>query len=204
MRRFLVVILMAFNALPVFCDVASDALQAKLTGIRTLNASFTQVVKVKQRELTRSSGTMALSRPGHLRWETKAPMEQLIIADGQRVWIYDVDLEQVSVKKQQGSLGETAALFLNQSNQRLTKDFLVAWQSLAKEDRFELKARSKQANFQQVILVFQGERLKEIDLNDQLGQHTEIVLDDIQVNQSLPASLFKFQRPKGVDWLEEE
>ena len=92
----------------VFAATPSELLQAKLNALRTMSADFTQVVKAKRREVSHSSGTMALSRPGRFRWQTKAPMEQLVVADGKQLWIYDVDLEQVSVKKQEKSVGGTA------------------------------------------------------------------------------------------------
>ena len=69
----------------VWCDTVSDALQAKLNAVRTMSATFHQVVNAKNRELSRSSGTMALSRPGHFRWQTEKPMEQWVIADGRHL-----------------------------------------------------------------------------------------------------------------------
>src|SRR3990167_5239597 len=86
---------------------AGDLLQKKLNTLQSMRANFTQVIYVKQREISHSDGNMALQRPGHFRWQTKNPMAQIIVADGKKIWIYDVDLEQVTVKDQNKNLGET-------------------------------------------------------------------------------------------------
>ena len=183
----------------VYCDTVSDALQVKLNAIRTMNATFNQVVMAKERELSRSSGTMALSRPGHFRWQTQNPMEQTVIADGRHLWVYDVDLEQVTVKKQDKGLGGTAALFLSGYNDSLTKDFNVTVKTQANRDYFDLRAKSNKANVQRVKLAFIDNALTGIELFDQLGQHTDVDLTNIKINLPLSPALFKFNIPKGVD-----
>ena len=120
-------------------DGVSEALQAKLNAIRTMGASFTQVVKAQRRQVSQSSGTMALSRPGRFRWQTVNPMAQLVIADGQHLWIYDVDLEQVTVKKQDNGLGGTAALFLTNYGDTVTRDFVVSTHKEGQTAAFDLR-----------------------------------------------------------------
>ena len=164
----------------VWCDTVSDALQAKLNAVRTMSATFHQVVNAKNRELSRSSGTMALSRPGHFRWQTEKPMEQWVIADGRHLWVYDVDLEQVTVKKQDKGLGGTAGLFLSGYNDTVTKDFNVTVKTQGNMDCFDLHATSVKANFQRVKLTFTGNELNGIELFDQLGQHTDVRLSHIK------------------------
>src|SRR5580704_14348669 len=112
MKKIFLGLLLAFSGF-VFSQTSAELLQTKLNAIRSMTANFNQVVKAKNREVSRSSGIMALERPGRFRWQTKSPMEQLVVADGQKMWIYDVDLEQVTVKKQGKGLGGTAALFLS-------------------------------------------------------------------------------------------
>ena len=184
-----------------WCD-AAEVLQTKLNAIRTMNASFNQVVKAKKREVSHSSGTMALSRPGRFRWETKRPMEQLVVADGKNLWIYDVDLEQVTVKKQ-GQVGGMAALFLSGYNDTVARDFDVTSYKNDDKEYFDLKSKSSKANFQRVKLVFVGDTLNGIEFFDQLGQHTDVNLSHIKNNPSLSANLFKFKAPKGVDVVEQ-
>jgi len=177
----------------------ADYLQAKLNAIRTMSASFSQVVKAKKRNVSRSSGMMALARPGHFRWQTKQPMAQLVVADGKRIWVYDVELEQVSVKPQKKNIGGAAALFLSGYNDTVTRDFDVSMTKKQDMEYFDLHAKSNKANFERVRLVFAGTLLNNIELYDQLGQHTEVHLNQVKMNPKLAASLFQFTVPKGVD-----
>lgn len=178
---------------------ATEQLQKKLNYIQTMQASFSQVVKAKQREISKSSGRMALSRPGKFRWHTKSPMEQLVIADGRRLWIYDVELEQVTEKKQEKGLGGTAALFLSGYDNTLTTDFDVKRKGSDNKVTFYLKAKSDRENFQKVTLTFIGNDLNGIHLFDQLGQDTFVSLRNIKTNPTLKNKLFSFKPPKDVD-----
>lgn len=183
----------------VFSDTTSEALQAKLNAIKTMTASFSQVVSTKQRQLSRSSGTMALSRPGHFRWETTRPMEQLVLADGRQLWVYDVDLEQVSVRKQDKGLGGPAGLFLSDNSNTITRDFNVTASGKQDSMTYDMRAKSTKANFQRVKLIFVGDVLSGIELFDPLGQQTNVKLSHIKNNLPLSSGLFKFKPPKGVD-----
>jgi len=187
----------------VFSDSAGDVLQAKLNAIRTMSATFKQVVKAKKREISRSSGTMALARPGRFRWHTKSPMEQVVVADGTRLWVYDVDLEQVSVKKQDKGVGGTAALFLSGYDDTVARDFDVTKSTRGKKDYFDLRSKSSKANFQRVKLIFLSDALQGMELFDQLGQRTEVKLNNVKTNPKLASGLFKFKTPKGVDVVEQ-
>ena len=182
-----------------FCNTASDALQSRLQAIHSMSASFQQVVRVKQREMSRSSGTMALLRPGRFRWQTIRPMKQWVIADGQHLWVYDVELLQVSVKRQDDHLGGTAALFLSGGQDNVARDFDVTTYRQGSKDVFDLHAKSSKAHFERVLLSFVGAVLQEIALFDPLGQHTVVTLSHIKMNQNVAASLFQFKPPPGVD-----
>lgn len=182
-----------------FSQTAGDMLQDKLNAMRSMSANFSQIVKAKKRELSRSSGTMALERPGRFRWQTVEPMEQLVVADGKKMWIYDVDLEQVTVKKQEKGLGGTAALFLSGYDNTVTRDFDVAQQNNGSTTTFDLKSKSPKANFQKIKLIFSEDKLIGLELFDQLGQLTQVKLNQIKSNPKLEAKLFQFTPPKGVD-----
>lgn len=187
----------------LFASTPSEILQTKLNALRTMSANFNQVVKAKRREISRSSGTMALARPGRFRWQTKQPMEQLVVADGTRLWIYDVDLEQVSVKKQENNVGGTAGLFLSGYDNTVARDFDVTMNEKGNVTSFDLNAKSNKANFLRVTLAFEGAALRGIVLYDQLGQQTDVALSKVQINPKLAASLFKFNSPRGVDVVEQ-
>lgn len=187
----------------LFAQTAGELLQSKLNAIRTMTAQFKQVVKAKSREVSRSSGTMALERPGRFRWQTIDPMEQLVVADGKNMWVYDVDLEQVTVKKQEKGLGGTAALFLSGYDDSVTRDFEVTQETKGKVFAFDLKSKSAKENFQRIKLVFTEDNLTGLELYDQLGQVTTVKLNQIKSNPKLAAKLFQFKPPKGVDVVEQ-
>ncbi|QBR83956.1 outer membrane lipoprotein chaperone LolA [Legionella israelensis] len=182
-----------------YSETAADILQKKLNDIRTMTASFSQVVNAKNRQVSQSSGTMALSRPGRFRWDTKSPMPQLVVADGERMWVYDVDLEQVTVKKQKKSLGGTAALFLSGYDDTVARDFDVKLNEKGKTQHFDMKAKQPGNGFQRVKMIFKGESLQRLDLYDQLGQITKVRFNGVKINPQLAQKLFKFKPPKGVD-----
>lgn len=174
-------------------------LQDKLSSIRTFSASFDQKIRAKKRHISTSSGQMALSRPGLFRWQTNQPMAQLVVADGRHVWIYDKELEQVSVKKQTKSIGGVAALFLSEEPALLTRDFKVTKALQSSRSVFTLLARSSKSSFEKIELIFDAQTLTQMTLFDQLGQQTEIHLSHVKQNPKLAAKLFHFTVPKGVD-----
>jgi outer membrane lipoprotein carrier protein len=173
--------------------------QMKLSAIQTLDAQFMQTVATKRGVASRTKGRLALSRPGRFRWQTQLPTEQIVVADGEHVWIYDKDLEQVAVKKQTQTLGAAGALFLSQSTQAIGRDFRVTYSQKDATETFVLESKSSKANFERVILVFHNQLLQSIALDDQLGQHTTVKFKQVRINQSEPASLFTLKVPAGVD-----
>lgn len=190
-------------ATPLFSMEASENLEKKMNAIRSMTASFNQVVKAQAREISHSKGTMALNRPGRFRWQTKSPMSQLVIADGQHFWVYDAELEQVTVKKQGKELGSTAGLFLSGYNETVAKDFDVKQTHQGTQDEFDLRAKSSKANFQRVRLSFDEDALIAINLYDQLGQQTSVRLSKVKLNPVLAPSLFTFIPPKDADIVEQ-
>ena len=164
-----------------------------------MTTKFKQVVKAKQRVVSQSSGTMALERPGRFRWQTQEPMEQLMVADGQKIWVYDPELEQVSVKKQKKGLGGTAALFLSGYDNTVTRDFTVKQSGSGDNMLFDLQSKSSKANFQRIKLIFGKDLLTGLELYDQLGQVTSVQLFEAQLNPKLDVALFQFNPPNGVD-----
>ncbi|AWN74104.1 outer membrane lipoprotein chaperone LolA [Legionella anisa] len=198
MKKILIALLLSVS-IAGFCETPDALLQTKLNSIRSMTAVFKQTVKAKKRVVSRSSGTMALQRPGRFRWQTTQPMEQLMVADGQKIWVYDKDLEQVTVKAQQKGLGGTAALFLSGYDDTVTRDFKVAQSNVGNEIVFDLKSKSPKANFQRIKLMFRQNTLTGLELYDQLGQVTTVQLSQIKLNPKLATSLFQFKTPKGVD-----
>lgn len=202
MQRFLLLgLLLGIFGQSVYANeaMAADQLTRRLNALHTMSAQFNQVIRAKKRIVSRSSGSMALQRPGKFRWDTQSPMAQRVIADGQHIWIYDVDLEQVTVKKQAKGLGGTPGLFLSGYDNTVTRDFTVSVVHKGRLDLFDLTPKSRKDNFQHVQLGFQGNALSSIDLYDQLGQHTVVKLANVKINPHLAARMFSFSPPKGTD-----
>lgn len=198
MKKIFIALLLSIST-SVFCQNSAELVQTKLNAIRSMTANFEQSVKAKHRVVSRSSGTMALQRPGRFRWQTAQPMAQLMIADGLRIWVYDKDLEQVTVKKQNKGLGGTAALFLSGYDDTVTRDFNVTQREMGNKLVFDLKSKSSKASFQRIKLIFMNDLLTGLELYDQLGQVTTVQLSQIKLNPKLTSSLFQFKTPKGVD-----
>lgn len=181
-------------------DSPENRLQEKLNNLTTMTARFKQIVRAEGREVSRSRGKMALQRPGRFRWHTLSPMEQLVVADGNKLWVYDVELEQVTVKKQQKGIGGTPGLFLSGYDDTVSRDFHVTEKSKNRNLlQYDMRAKSKKENYQRVKMTFSKDTLVQLVLYDQLGQKTTVDLLGIQNNPKIKSSQFKFKPPKGVD-----
>lgn len=203
MRCKLIGVLLCFSALPVYALDAGELLVNKLNAIHSISADFSQTVNAKRKTISQEQGSMAVQRPGHFRWETKKPVNQLLMADGRQVWIYDPELEQVTIKPQGKALRGTPASFLSSSNETLRDDFNVTLEPKAGVDFYYLEAKSAHPTFVRMVLAFKGEQLQSIFLEDQLGQKTDVHLKQVKQNQALPKKYFQFIPPRGVDVIRE-
>lgn len=180
-----------------------DSLDSFLRDFKTLTAKFEQTLLSEQgQQLEVSRGQVYLQRPGLFRWDYSAPYQQSIVADGERVWVYDKDLEQVSVKPFDSAVAETPALLLS-GRTDLDREFEVS--ELGEADGLEwmrLKPRKEQAQYALIRLGFDGPRVKVMELLDNFGQTTRIVFSGEQRNARIDPALFKFVPPPGVDVLD--
>ena len=186
-------------ALPVHAG-ALDKLHRFLETTKTLRADFSQIVVAKNgRRPQQSVGTMMISRPGKFRWQIDKPYSQLLVGDGEKVWMYDPDLRQVTVKKMSAALGGSPAALLVSSGD-LEKNFSL--RELGEREGLEwLEATPKAADsgFEKLQLGFAGNDLKAMELYDNFGQTTSLVFSNLQRNPSLPAAQFRFVPPAGTD-----
>lgn len=182
-----------------YAQTPETVVQQKLLAIQTMHAHFTQTVRGRRHQMMDSSGEMIVARPNRFRWQTRHPMAQTIIADGQKIWVYDVELEQVTVSKQTQNLGAAGALFLSQDAAAVQHEFTVTMQHNGMTEIFDLHAKSSKSNFERIRLIFDNNVLTNIEMDDQLGQHTTIHLSHVTVNHPEPAHLFQFRIPAGVD-----
>ena len=197
--KLLIVLSFIVTAQPAWADARAH-LDSFVAGTKGLKAQFTQTVYDRNgRKTQEASGTLFLSRPGKFRWVYKKPYTQLIVGDGKKLWIYDEDLDQVTVRKLDQALGESPAALLAGNND-LEKLFSVT--NAGDKDGLEwLEAmpKSKEGSFNKVRMGFRGDDLAAMELQDSFGQTTLLRFSALERNPSMGGSLFRFSPPKGVD-----
>lgn len=177
-----------------------DALKSFIGDTRTAKSAFSQTVIDQNGKLRqKSEGTLAFSRPGKFRWVYQKPYEQLIVGDGVKLWIYDADLEQVTVKKLGDALGSSPAALLAGSNE-IEKYFVLKDAGMQDGmDWLEARPKDKESTFEFVRMGFAGGTLKSMQLKDSFGQTTELKFTKLEKNPQLNGGDFKFTPPKGAD-----
>jgi outer membrane lipoprotein carrier protein len=184
---------------------AIDKLHRFLESTRTVRADFSQIVVAKNgRKPQQSNGVMLLARPGKFRWQIEKPYSQLLLGDGEKVWIYDPDLRQVTVKKVGAALGGSpAALLAGDSSldkNSLDKNFTLS-EAGEREGIEWLEAipKSTDSGFEKIRLGFVGADLKSMELFDNFGQTTTLLFFRFERNPTLAPALFRFVPPAGAD-----
>lgn len=200
-RSALKTLLLGLAACPLLAWAgAVEQLHAFLADTRTLRAEFSQlVVGQGGRKPQQSAGQVAISRPGKLRWEIRSPYPQLMVGDGDKFWIYDPELKQVTVRKVGQAIGGTPAAILAGSNE-LEKNFSL--RDAGEADGLawvEALPKAPDSGFEKVRLGFAGGELKGMELLDNFGQTTQVRFSRIERNPALPPGLFKFTPPPGAD-----
>jgi len=184
----------------VFAGAGKDRLDAFFSDVSSIRADFKQqVLGNSESRLQETSGKMLLLRPGRFRWDYKKPYEQQIISNGKKVWLYDIDLEQVTVKTVDGVLGSTPALLLS-SNTPIEQNFTV--NELGEEQNLqwvELLPLDKESSFERLVLAFDKDNLVSMELHDVFGQLTRLIFTNIERNPIIDPEKFEFIPPEGVD-----
>lgn len=191
----------AVAALPLWAHAgAVDQLHQFLSSTRTLKAEFSQMVIGKGgRKPQQSSGLVAISRPGKLRWDIQKPYPQLVVGDGEKIWIYDTELKQITVRKAGQAINGSPAALLSGNND-LEKNFTLKDVGEAEGMAWvEAMPKTSDSGFESVRLGFVGSDLKAMELHDSFGQTTHIRFSRLERNPVLPAATFKFTPPAGVD-----
>lgn len=169
-------------------------------GIDTIRGEFRQVLfDTRGRAVERSAGEFAILKPGRFRWHYTEPYEQLIVADGENIWLYDVDFEQVTVREQTDSLSQSPAMLLGGDADALDAFRYLGAYSQGGRDWLRLEPVAPESDFRAVDLSFAGGELELMELTDALGQVTRIEFTELVLNESLEDALFTFTPPPGVD-----
>lgn len=202
MRTILLGLLALLPAMAGAADV--DTLKAMLRQTTTARANFAQMVLDRNlKMLQQATGTMQFSRPGKFRWEYDRPYEQLIVGDGSRVWLYDKDLNQVTVRRMDRALGSSPAALLAGSNEIEKSYKLSALGSREGLDWLEAVPVTQDTAFETIRLGFGASGLEVMELRDQFGQVTVIKFSTIERNPKLAAEAFRFTPPRGADVISE-
>jgi outer membrane lipoprotein carrier protein len=205
-RRVLLAGLLAACVLPVRAD-GLGALEAFLRDAKSGRADFTQVVTSPARDgqaprAKQSTGSFAFQRPNRFRFNYRKPFEQVIVADGQTLWLHDVDLNQVTARKQAQALGATPAALIASAADLATlrQDFELA----NAPDQGGLQwvqatPRAKEGQLRAVRAGFRGNELAALEILDGFGQRSVLTFSRMDLNVALPADTFQFRPPAGAD-----
>lgn len=199
-RRACAALLLVAPLLAIAQDAGYKKVEQFLNGLQGLQAQFQQTLTDSKGVVTsESAGTLAIRRPNRFRWDYREPNPQLIVSDGARIWLYDKDLEQVTVRRVDESLSATPAMLLSgegalEDNFKVTqsqREGAVQW--------VNLEPKRNDTDFKWVRLGFAGDALKFMQLADKLGQTTTLEFSGFERNPPLDPSKFVFEVPPGAD-----
>jgi outer membrane lipoprotein carrier protein len=191
--------LLALPGLALGAGDPAARLEHALAALDSVRAEFTQQLVAADGATTEhAAGTLYLKKPGRFRWDYSTP-KQLIVCDGERLWLYDPELEQATVRRVRDSLSQTPAMLL--SGQTKVRDGFTIRDGgrSAGLEWINLVPKAGDTDFREIRLGFAGETLQRLEFTDKLNQRTLIELKALQRNARLADSLFTFTPPTGVD-----
>jgi outer membrane lipoprotein carrier protein len=202
MRKLIAVFL--FGVCAAASAASIESLKAFLQQTTSGKARFAQIIVDKNlKELQRVTGTMQFQRPGKFRWEYHKPYEQTIVGDGAKLWIYDKDLNQVTVRKLDQALGNSPAALLAGNNEIERVYTLTNLGNQEGLDWLEAVPKAKENAFERIRLGFSPAGLEAMELRDAFGQVTIIKFAGLERNPVLGPETFRFTPPKGADVITE-
>lgn len=171
---------------------------------QTVQGKFTQrLVDSKEELLQESSGIFTVKSPGYFYWDTQEPFPQLLVSDLATIWLYDPDLEQVTLTPYSDSVDRSPALLLSGNVEQITQNYTVE-KSTQAENTYILIPTFSPSNFSELQLTFDNNVLSTMQLKDSLEQTTSFYFTELVINQPVDNTLFSFEPPAGVDILKNE
>ncbi|MEY3516944.1 MAG: outer rane lipoprotein chaperone LolA [Pseudomonadota bacterium] len=201
MRLRLLILLMFVIAFPVQAQTARQQLNVFASDLKTASATFQQVVTGPNGENVQSAqGLLQMKSPNRFRWEYSKPHDQLIVADGTKIWVYEPDLKQVTVKPQD-ALNQDNPLSALSSPEALERFYKVTELPEQRGIRWLQLVPKRQENspFDKALLGFDGNGLRSMRLFDNLGQVSEFRFGSWKRNAAIADNKFRFTTPKGVE-----
>jgi len=195
------ILLALFLFVPFFAHAGGvDRLKEYFKNISSMRAEFHQTVAdSKGRKLQEVDGVMQLQRPGKFRWDYNKPYVQQIVGDGEKIWLHDPELNQVTVRELTKAIGSSPAALLAGNNE-MDKHFKL--KDTSRKGKLEwvlATAKDKDGEFERVFFGFKADSLQEMELHDSFGNRTTIVFSKVERNPALIDQSFQFQVPVGAD-----
>lgn len=201
----LALLLLSWSSAGLADDEALLELQHLLGKTQSLQGDFEQITRDQDGEVVEeNSGSFAIKRPGLLRWHIEEPFEQLLVSDGETLWVYDPDLEQVTISPVDQQMQQNSALLLSSDLAEIRANYRV--EDVRSEDGrklFSLVPLQVDHAFEKLTLIFEGERMSGWELDTALGERSTFNFSGLRVNQSIPDQEFEFEPPAHVDVLDE-
>ncbi|MED5387781.1 MAG: outer membrane lipoprotein chaperone LolA [Pseudomonadota bacterium] len=184
----------------------TEELLGRLQKLESMKGRFEQMVLDQGgTHMQEAEGDFQVARGNRFYWSTEMPFEQLAVSDGQTVWVYDKDLEQVVVRPLSQNLGQTPALLFGGKPADVAAAFDISERSREGVTvTYRLTPKGDDPLFDQLDVTFQGEKPSSMRLQDALGQQTVIDFRDLAVNGGVDASLFHFVPPEGTDVIQQQ
>lgn len=199
----LVLVLLTFTSFAL-AETAAKKLQGYLKQMQTLEGSFEQLtIDGRGQRMQEAQGTMLLAKPGRFYWSTEQPYPQILVSNGKTLWVYDPDLEQVTIQPIDERAAKSPAIILAGETSDLTKNFTISYTGSGDNLVFDLIPLSQDSLFEELSLEFTQGRISSLQLKDSLGQKTRVDLTITQFNQPLDNQLFEFEVPANVDVIQE-
>ncbi len=197
---FSFLILLFFQSNVFAEETPVQKLKIFLNNTKSLTADFKQVLLNEAGDPYQTSyGQFYLQRPGKFRWDYTKPFKQQIVSKSGKVWFYDNDLEQVTIKKLDESVGSTPALLLT-GDANLDDNYIMQQQeSDGNMESIRLAPKSKEGTFKYILIGLENGSLAGMELNDNFGQLTRIYFSNIKINKIIDSSVFEFKAPSGAD-----
>ncbi|MBE0483428.1 MAG: outer membrane lipoprotein chaperone LolA [Bacterioplanes sp.] len=199
LRKWLIALCVPFSTHTMATD-AVDSLLQQLQSMDNFQAMFVQTTRDPTGAvLQQMRGELIVERPGKMRWETEEPFAQLVVSDGTLLWIYDTDLEQVTIRSMGQRIQETPALLLSGDASEIRDGFTVSMTKMDDVVRYRLTPNDNSQLFEALQFSYRAQRLSAMTIDDATGQVTEITFRQQTVNATLPEHTFLFEVPEGVD-----
>ncbi len=194
--KILSVIFVFVFSIAVWADDAQD-FALRMGEIKSLSGDFEQTITdAKGATIQESNGQFFLLRPGYFRWETIAPFEQLLVSDLKKIWLYDPDLEQVTIRDYDQRVSQTPSVLFSGDADTIAEYYRIAKVSDA---RYQLTPKKTQDLFEYLWVDFVDDKLMSMTLHDSLAQVTTFYFRQTRVNTSIDLKQFQFFPPENTD-----